>query len=171
MSSVTELNATQGSLLGLLHEGELTGWDLLRRVEGGLSRFWNVTSSHVYRELRVLEERGLIEAGRPGVRDRVPFTITDAGREEFRDWISRPPGAEQMRFPLLVTLWFGRFLEAGRLATFVVQAREEHERRLELYESAHAVADTDDPHQRAVLRFGIAYERAVIGWLDELDTS
>ena len=171
MSSVAELNATQGSLLGFLHEGELTGWDLMRRVEDGLARFWNVTSSHVYRELRVLEERGLIEAGQPGVRDRVPFSITEAGREEFRDWISRPPGAEQIRFPLLVTLWFGRFLEAETLATFVVEAREAHERRLELYESADAAADTDDPNQRAVLRFGIAYERAVIDWLDQVETS
>ena len=59
MSSVADLNATQGSLLGFLHDGPLTGWDLIRRVEGGLSRFWNVTSSHVYRELRTLEERGL----------------------------------------------------------------------------------------------------------------
>ena len=63
MSSVADLNENQGSLLGFLHEGPLTGWDLIRRVEGGLSRFWNVTSSHVYRELRTLEERGLIEAG------------------------------------------------------------------------------------------------------------
>lgn len=171
MSTVAELNATQGSLLGLLHDGELTGWDLMRRVEGGLSRFWNVTSSHVYRELRVLEERGLVEAGQPGVRDRVPFAITEAGRHEFREWIGRPPPPEQIRFPLLVTLWFGRFLEPGALATFIAEAREEHGHRLELYESAQSVVETDDPHRQAVLRFGIAYERAVIGWLAELNTS
>lgn len=168
MSSVTELNATQGSLLGFLHEGRLTGWDLIRRVEGGLSRFWNITSSHVYRELRVLEENGLIEAGSPGVRDRVPFTITTAGRDEFRAWIRRPPGAEQIRFPLLVTLWFGRHLEPATLAAFVDATREEHAERLELYESVQGRVDTGDPHRDAVVRFGIAYERAVLGWLDEV---
>jgi DNA-binding PadR family transcriptional regulator len=168
MSSVAELNATQGSLLGFLHEGPLTGWDLIRRVEGGLSRFWNVTSSHVYRELRVLEERGLIEAGRPGVRDRVPFSITEPGRREFHEWIRRPPAAEQIRFPLLVSLWFGRHLEPSRLAAFVEEARHEHGERLDLYESLDGHLDTDDPYRDAVIRFGIAYERAVIGWLDEL---
>ena len=167
-SSVAELNATQGSLLGFLHDGPLTGWDLIRRVEGGLSRFWNVTSSHVYRELRVLEERGLIEAGDPGVRDRVPFSITGPGRREFRQWIRQPPGAEQIRFPLLVSLWFGRHLEPSRLAAFVDEARDEHAQRLDLYEALRGHLDDDDPHQDAVIGFGIAYERAVIGWLDEL---
>ena len=63
---VNELNATQGSLLGFLHDGPKTGWDLLQQVEGVLDRFWNITPSHVYRELRALEERGLVKAGDPG---------------------------------------------------------------------------------------------------------
>jgi DNA-binding PadR family transcriptional regulator len=119
----------------------------------------------------VLEERGLIEAGSPGVRDRVPFSITRAGRDEFQAWIRRPPGPEQMRFPLLVSLWFGNHLEPARLGEFVEEARDEHSRRLELYESLQGYVETDDPHRHAVVRFGIAYERAVIGWLDELQGS
>src|SRR5580692_9744267 len=113
------LNATQGSLLGFLADGPKTGWDLLAEVEGGLARFWNVTASHVYRELRTLEERGLLTAGEPGIRDRRPFSITTAGEEAFRAWIAREPGPEQIRFPLLVTLWFGRHLESDALSHFL----------------------------------------------------
>src|ERR1700736_4910740 len=87
---VPELNATQGSLLGFLHDGPKTGWDLLREVEGGLDRFWNITSSHVYRELRTLQEVGLVVAGDAGARERRPFTITPAGRRAFRRWIAQP---------------------------------------------------------------------------------
>jgi DNA-binding PadR family transcriptional regulator len=164
---VAELNATQGSLLGFLHDGPLTGWDLIRRVEGGLSRFWNVTPSHVYRELRVLEERGLIEAGIPGVRDKVPFKITGAGRREFRHWIRRPPASEQIRFPLLVSLWFGHHLDPSQIAEFVDDAHHEHTLRLNLYESLEG--QVNDRHQRSVIRFGVLYERAVIAWLGELE--
>ena len=32
-----ELNATQGSLLGFLHDEPKTGWDLLQEIEGGLA--------------------------------------------------------------------------------------------------------------------------------------
>jgi DNA-binding PadR family transcriptional regulator len=168
---VVELNATQGSLLGFLHDGPLTGWDLLQAVEGGLSRFWNITPSHVYRELRTLEDRQLVEAGEPGVRDRVPFSITPAGRSAFAAWIHRQPGAEQIRFPLLLTLWFGRHLAPAVLAEFVQVSRHEHGRRRALYETIEPPISAEDPNRRAVLRFGLAYERAVLGWLDELDAT
>lgn len=167
---MTELNATQGSLLGLLHGGPRTGWELLREVEAGLSRFWNVTTSHVYRELRTLEERGLVVAGDRGTRARVPFSITASGREAFAAWIGQPPGPEQIRFPLLVTLWFGRFLAPQLLAQFVAEAAAEHRRRLHLYRSVSAAAG-DDPHRDAVINFGVAYEEAVIAWLAAIDTA
>src|SRR5437016_10718719 len=83
---MADLNATEGSLLGFLHEGPKTGWDLLQEVSAGLQRFWNVTSSHVYRELKVLEDRGLIAAGPQGRRDSRPYAITPAGRKAFAAW-------------------------------------------------------------------------------------
>jgi DNA-binding PadR family transcriptional regulator len=158
------LNATQGSLLGFLHERPKTGWDLVEEVRSGLSRFWNVTPSHVYRELRTLEERKLIRAGKPGVRDRRPFSITASGRKAFRGWINQEPGTEQIRFPLLVTLWFGRYIDKTTLSRFLDSSRNDHTERLRLYESVRS----DDVHTRAVLAFGVAYERAVLGWLSEL---
>ncbi len=159
-----ELNATQGSLLGFLHDGPKTGWDLIVEVEAGLARFWNVTPSHVYRELRVLEERGLIKARAPGVRDRRPFAITAAGRRAFETWIAEDPAPEQIRFPLLVKLWFGAHLDPTTRARFVAAARQEHGERLRHYEELEA----PDEHTSSVVAFGIAYERAVLAWLDHL---
>jgi DNA-binding PadR family transcriptional regulator len=161
-----ELNATQGSLLGFLHDGPRTGWELLREVEAGLGRFWNVTSSHVYRELRALEQQGLIRAGDPGKRERRPFRITPAGRRGFARWIAEPPGPEQMRFPLLVKLWFAHHLDRETLQEFLDASRADHEQRLSLYRSIERLmADRDD--RAKVVRFGIAYEEAVLAWLDD----
>lgn len=162
------LNATQGSLLGFLSDGPMTGWDVLQRVERGLARFWNVTPSHVYRELRTLEERGLIRAHAPGVRDRVAYSVTVAGRRAFERWISEPPGPEQIRFPLLVTLWFGRHVDPDRLRQFLDESRDEHVRRRSLYEGLAVGGGLDGDARDAVVRFGIAYEDAVIAWLDDL---
>ena len=159
-----DVNATQGSLLGFLYDGPKTGWDLLQEIERGLARFWNVTPSHVYRELRALEDRGLVTAGRTGVRDRRPFTITAAGKKAFKHWIEQEPGPEQIRNPLLITLWFGRHLDDDTLTAFLESNREVHEKRLRHYEG---VTPTD-PHTGAVLGFGIAYEKAVIAWIDDL---
>jgi DNA-binding PadR family transcriptional regulator len=162
-----DLNATQGALLGFLCDEPLTGWDLLARVRAGLSRFWNVTTSHVYRELRNLEDRGLIQAGPAGARDKRPFTITAAGQAAFRTWISQPPGPEQIRYPLLVRLWFARHLDPATLAGFIAAERLDHAERLDLYQGINA----PDRNTAAVVAFGIAYERAVLGWLADLESS
>jgi DNA-binding PadR family transcriptional regulator len=162
-----EVNATQGSLLGFLHDGPMTGWDLLQRVEGRLSRFWNVTSSHAYRELKNLENRGLVQAGELGARERRPFTITAAGRAAFRTWLHEMPGQEQIRFPLLIRLLFGRHLEPGTLAGFLAEHRRDHAERLDLYRSI----PTSDTDTDAVVAFGIAYERAILDWLDNLEST
>jgi DNA-binding PadR family transcriptional regulator len=166
-----ELNATQASLLGFLHEGPATGWDLIEEARRGLARFWNVTASHVYRELRTLEERDLIRAGEPGPRDRRPFRITAKGRRAFAQWIRREPGPEQIRIPLLVTLWFAKHLDPGTLAEFREHHRAEHEGRLTEYQAlaeAFAEAGSPDPHIGAVIDFGISYERAFLEWLARL---
>jgi DNA-binding PadR family transcriptional regulator len=158
------LNATQGSLLGFLHDGPKTGWELLQAVETGLSRFWNITPSHVYRELHTLRERQLVTAGERGTRDRQPFAITPAGRRAFKRWIEREPGPEQIRFPLLVTLWFGGHLDDEALSAMLAASEAEHEERLRLYKGIAA----SDRYVEAVVSFGIAYETAILEWLRTL---
>lgn len=165
---MTTLNATQGSLLGFLHDGPQTGWDLLETVARGLSRFWNVTSSHVYRELKVLEARRLVEAGPPGPRDRRPYTITEEGRAAFAAWIAQEPGPEQIRIPLLVTLWFGRHVPRPRLTAILEHQRAEHAGRLAAYRALTDSGEVTDPDVRAVVEFGIAYEDAFLAWLSRL---
>jgi DNA-binding PadR family transcriptional regulator len=163
-----ELNATQGSLLGFLSDGPKTGWDILQLAGTTLARFWSVTPSHVYRELQSLERRRLVKAEPKGPRDRQPYSITAAGRAAFRTWIAQEPGPEQVRFPLLVTLWFGRHLDDATLARFVEQQRAEHASRLEMYEDVAERIASGDMHIAAVVDFGVRYERAIVEWLDAL---
>jgi DNA-binding PadR family transcriptional regulator len=162
------LNATQGAVLGMLYDAPKTGWELVREADAGLARFWNVTQSHVYRELGTLESRKLVKAGQPGARDRRPFTITAAGKKAFKEWLAQAPGNEQLRFPLLVTLWFGKHLDDTTLREFAAKTRVEHEQRLALYDDMTTGDPHVDPHINAVLSFGRHYERAVLAWLDEL---
>lgn len=154
-------------MLGFLHEHGKTGWDLLQEAQRGLARFWNVTASHVYRELKVLEGRGLIEAGELGPRERRPYAITPAGRAAFAEWIALDPGPEQIRIPLLVSLWFGKHLDDATLAGFVASHRAAHERRLADYREV-AKTGAGDPHVDAVVQFGISYEEAFLDWLAAL---
>lgn len=165
-----DLNATAASLLGFLHQGSMTGWDLVQTVEDSIGDFWNVTRSQVYRELRSLEESGHVEAGETGARDRRPYTITDRGRDAFARWIQREPGNDVVRSPLLLTVWFGEHLAPSLLASFLTVHRLRHEQRVAQYRETLLLAE-DDPALRFAayaLRYGIEHEEMVLRWIDSL---
>src|SRR6266536_4522176 len=167
------LNATAASLLGFLHQGPLTGWDLVQTAEREIGDFWSLTRSQVYRELAAMAEAGLVEAGERGPRDRRPYSLTEAGRAAFAEWVRREPGPESIRFPLLLTILFGRYLPPEQLERFLKLHRSVHARRLAGYRRQHreamaAGAGDAEPYAVATLEFGIAYERAVLSWFDRL---
>jgi DNA-binding PadR family transcriptional regulator len=162
------LNPTAASLLGFLHARPLSGYDLLRIVQGSIGYFWNVTRSHLYREMHSLEERGLVEAGAvAGPRDRRPFTLTPAGRAAFAAWITEEPGEELIRFPLMITVFFGDHLPDARLDEMVSARRRQHAERLAEYRRIERrLVAAGDRHRLATLRFGISYEEAALRWFD-----
>lgn len=169
--SPRRLNATAASLLGFLHDEPLTGWDLVATAQQTIGDFWSLTQSQVYRELAWMAEANLIEARERGPRHRQPYALTPAGRRAFADWTAREPGPETIRFPLLLTISFGRHVAPDRLAGFVRSHHERHATRLASYEAQLAIpatVESGDPYRRATLDFGIRYEQAVLDWFDNL---
>lgn len=164
--STRPLNATAASLLGLLHDEPMSGWDLLTVAQERIGEFWTLTQSQVYRELATLDRAGLIEKGEVGVRERTPYRITDAGRDAFHQWIIRGPGTDTIRVPLLLTLAFADHLDRDRLDEILAANRTIHEERLAQY--LDQIDDSATPGARATLDFGIGYERSVLAWFDRL---
>lgn len=163
------LNATAASLLGFLHEGPMTGWDLVVLAEQRIGDFWSLTRSQVYRELTAMADAGLIAAGEVGPRDRRPFSLTDAGRAAFQEWAGADAPDETIRFPLLLMIGFGRHVPADVLVRNVRAHRAVHAARLASYEEARAhLAGEADEYGVATLDFGRHYERAVLDWFDTL---
>ena len=173
--TVHRLNATAASLLGFLHERPMTGWDLVATAQSRIGDFWSITQSQVYRELARMADDGLIEAGRRGSRDSQPYTLTDAGRKAFEEWVDLEPARETIRFPLLLMLSFGPHVSPERRASFIDRHRTMHAEQLARYESnREALASTVepvDPFVGATLDFGITYERAVMDWFERLPPS
>jgi DNA-binding PadR family transcriptional regulator len=161
------LNATAASLLGFLHEGPMTGWDLVATAQDRIGSFWSLTQSQVYRELTTMAQAGLVEAGERGARDRRPYSLTEAGREAFATWLREGVAEETIRFPLLLVVMFGGHVPPARLAETVAEHRQLHADRLAGY-AKELADDPTDPYARATLDFGMRYENAVLEWFDAL---
>ncbi|HEY8597335.1 MAG TPA: PadR family transcriptional regulator [Thermomicrobiales bacterium] len=165
------LNATAASLLGFLHEGPRTGWDLVVIAQERIGEFWSLTQSQVYRELAAMAAAGLIVAGERGPRDRRPYALTAAGREAFDTWAARVPGEDTLRLPFLLYVALGRHIPPARLHAAVRAHRALHEAQLAKYQAIYATCaewGDDDPYSLATLRFGLAYEQMILDWFATL---
>jgi DNA-binding PadR family transcriptional regulator len=103
--------------LGLLAQHPASGYDLLKRFEASMANVWPATQSQLYGELNKLATDGLIEVTAVGARGRKEYRVTDAGRAELSDWISRPRDATPIRRPdVLRVFLLGEMPEADARA-------------------------------------------------------
>jgi len=146
----------------------MSGGEIVAAVEGSVGRFWNVTRSQIYRELQSLSQAGLVELGEIGPRRRRPYGITAGGREVFLAWLEQDPGPDLIRSPFLLKFFFAALLPEETLRRFIDLVRPRHEEALGYYRALLPVITRTDPAPAHVVRFGIAFEEGLLGWLDSI---
>lgn len=163
-------NATAASILGFLHDGPQTGWELTAAVQNQLGGFWSISRSQVHRELKRLADAGLVEEGVTGVRDSRPYQITDTGRAGFRDWVAKGPDDATVRLPLLLFVSLGRHIDPNILAEILRQQRQHQAALAREYTATRRQLESMnvDQYRLATVDFGIRSARTTVKWIDEL---
>jgi DNA-binding PadR family transcriptional regulator len=165
------VNATAAALLGLLHEGPMTGGQLMAAAERRLGPYWSMTRSQVYRELPALAEMGYVKLGKPGPRASQPYSITPAGKRAFARWLADEPGSESLRNPVALRVAFGAHHSSTALKDLYAQATDSHNMALtEIREQAKLAKSEGDNFGAAALEFAIGYHKAALAWLKSVPT-
>ena len=154
-----ELNATQGSLLGFLHDEPKTGWDLVRRSRPASAGSGTSPPATSTASCAGSRRRAWSPPARPGPGNaaRSPSPPPAGGPSSGG---SRSHPARSRSGSRCSSLWFTRHLDPDRLEGFFEGTAKDHESRLAFYRDVERTLDEED-HRTAVVRFGIAYERAV----------
>ena len=170
--------ALEHAILVSLSERASTGYDLARRFDRSIGQFWTATHQQVYKVLGRMEVAGWVAAthvpqeGRP---DKKVYEVTDAGRTELARWIAAPAEPEVGRSELAVKIRGASYGDPDAVAAEVRRHRSVRTERLEYY-LANEKREFPDPtrlhgrrlHQWLVLRGGIALERSLIDWYDDV---
>jgi DNA-binding PadR family transcriptional regulator len=96
-------------VLGLLTDGERSGYDLLRSAERSVGFFWTPAKTQLYAVLKKLVGNGLATARRVRQTDRPDKTlyrITDAGLARLRSGLEQV-GSSVNRNPLELRIFYG----------------------------------------------------------------
>lgn len=164
----TPVNATAAALLGLLHDGPMTGGQLVAAAGQRFGSFFSVTRSQVYRELPVLAEAGLLKLGKQGPRASQQYAITAAGRRSFKAWLAKGGGVDPLRSPLVLRLLYAGSLTEKQRAELVRSSREAYATRLD--EARATARGEPDPYRKAVADFAVAHARSMLKLLDAIPT-
>ena len=172
-SVATNLNSTAAALLGLLHEGPMTGGELVAAAKERFGAFWSVTRSQVYRELPGLADAGYVRPGKLGPRAAQPYGITAAGKRAFKAWLAEAAGGDHSRNPLILRIGFGAHHSSGQVAQLVDEARTRHQEALAATRARvnQLKKEGADPFLVSTAEFGVSYERALLRWLETVPTS
>jgi len=129
------------ALLGFTDWGPMTGYELKKFFDTSVAHFWNSELSHIYPALRTMEAEGLVEMTVDFQKDRPNrkvYSITEAGRQELRQWLATPAEPEQLREPLMIKVFFGSSLPKEELLAVLLNVADRVKQELEYHKYALA---------------------------------
>jgi DNA-binding PadR family transcriptional regulator len=123
--------------LGMLTDGEASGYDLKKLFESSFGHFFPAGYGSIYPALSTLARNGLVEyelVPQDGKPDRKVYSITDKGREALMEGLANPNPSHKIRSEFLATLWFAHLMPDEQVNTVVENKLEELDEFLKLIE-------------------------------------
>jgi DNA-binding PadR family transcriptional regulator len=168
-------------ILGMLLIRPQSFYGLIKAFESGVSLFYSASSGSIKRALDTLRDKGLIEVASvdTGARGKKTYCVTDAGREEFRSWMTEEWTGTPTETAMLSRLFFLGLLEEDERAPVLARITARLEADLARLEALDVRLDSTDvpegyrdvaAYQRATLDYGVRSTRFALDWFrDRLD--
>lgn len=169
-------NKARYVILGFLSHEPLSGYDIKKRIEGGVGNFYDLSYGQIYPELSRLEEQGLVtkeiqvNEGKPS---RKLYSITALGREELKKWVGTAVEEEKVQYDILLKLFFGSLIGAEENIQNIKAFRKKSIAKLSLMEAyeknLRSVLSESPDHLYYLLtvNFGQHIYKAYVDWADQ----
>jgi PadR family transcriptional regulator AphA len=174
---MARVNQSQFALLGLLSFEPMSGYDLKQLISWSVNHFWREGYGQIYPTLEQLEKQRFVakktqrQKGKP---DRNVYSLTAAGRERLRQWLSEPAGPEVPRNELLLKLFFGQWVPGAMSRSQVEQHRQLWKQELVEYAAIRKRLFEENnesnpglPFWEMTLSYGEHIARAQLAWSEE----
>ena len=162
----SDVNATAAALLGLLHDGPMTGGQLVAAAGERSARSSPSPAARSTGSCPRWPTAGLLKLGKQGPRASQQYVAHRGRAAAFKAWLTSGGGSDALRSPLVLRLLHAGSLTGEQRAELVAASREAFSARLA---SARAAARGEaDPYRRAVADFAVAHNRAMVKLLDAI---
>ncbi len=164
-------------IMGLLNQTSMSGYDIAAQLNGALKEFWSANHSQIYPELKKLSDEGLVEYSveiSGSVLEKKVYSLTDAGRQEFLEWLNREePMMPTPKDVFRLRIFFANEMLPGSCTSLLKHELEQH--RLRLANLNYMKERFDDVPEQTSPKFGdylvllgaIMREEASCAWLEK----
>jgi DNA-binding PadR family transcriptional regulator len=142
----------------------MSGYDIKQSFESIFSYFFDASYGTIYPTLNQLEKEGyiiketVIQEGKP---NKNLFSITEKGRERFRDYLQSLIEPDVVRSDFLMRLYFGEHVGKERVTEWLEQEKTRTLASLaRLEEDYRGWKEHMTPSQEACVRIGISHYRS-----------
>lgn len=148
--------------LGMLTEGEASGYDLKKEFESSFSHFFAAGYGSIYPALASLAEQGLVtcecipQTGKP---DRKVYRITVAGRRFLAEALENPSPCHKLRSEFLATLCFAHLMKPEDIETVLDNRLAEIEEYKKFFKD---LEDGDLQCMHAGTKFVVGFGKAMM---------
>jgi len=138
----TRRNRTSFAILGLLAWKPMSGYDIKKLIEVGLSYFWHESYGSLYPTLDRLVAEGLAkrtEQRRHGRRTRHAYSITAKGRREVGAWLREPTDLPRTRNELQLKFFLCSRRPLAESIRLLEEYREQQREVHEIYTDSERI--------------------------------
>lgn len=172
----------QYTILGLLSYKPMTGYNLKKMFDESISNFWAASLSQIYRELGALESKGYLTSVIEQQNDRPDkriYSITEAGKTSFGEWITNFPQklSKETRDEFTLRIFFGSNLSKEELVMQFqkfIKEKQDHMAKIKgLYQMSEKYVDEmelfngEEIYWKFVLRRACLSIEMLIQWANE----
>lgn len=148
--------------LGMLTEGEASGYDLKKAFESSFGHCFAAGYGSIYPALASLADSGCVhceEIAQDGKPDRKVYRITDKGWEMLLAELANPAPSHKVRSEFLAQMAFAHLMTPEQVQTVLDSRIEDADRNLEFIDEFENSCDCDWP---AGVRFTLGFGRAML---------
>lgn len=157
--------------LGMLTDGEASGYDLKKEFESSFSHFFAAGYGSIYPALNALARDGLVECRhipQDGKPDRKVYNITAAGRDHLLAALENPCPSHKVRSEFLATMCFSHLMSHEQIETVLDNRVKEVTDYLRLFKEFETSGMDDwPPGARFVVGFGQTMMNAMREYIAE----
>lgn len=161
-------------LLGLLSHEPMTGYEMKKRLDTSLRFFWGGSFGSIYPTLNQLEKEGKVtkEDVSQNGREKISYSITDAGRESLKEWLAQPAEKDEIRYETLLKLFFGNEIGLTESKEHIERFEEKCKGELQILQMfaenlEHYLDEDTHKHYYLTVRFGMKTYESYLEWCRE----